>query len=216
MESITVASDNEIYDSRDNSNAIIEKSSNTLIVGCRNTVIPGTVTYIGQGAFSYRSGLASITIPNSVITIGDGAFLRCEDLISVVIPNSVTNIGYNAFRDCFSLKNITSFAVTPPACSSYVFYNVDKQACTLNVPEESVDLYKASDEWKDFYNIVGFTSGIDNAGINAAPEIVVRDGAIYVDGCPVGTAVEVYDATGKCVCSAVGDTLLPDFPTVYI
>ena len=113
------------------------------------------------------------------------------------------------------MKNITSFAVTPPACSSNVFYYVDTRACTLKVPEESVDLYKSAYVWKDFY-IVGFTSGIDNAGINAAPEIVVRDGAIYVDGCPVGTAVEVYDATGKCVCSAVGDTLLPDFPTVYI
>ena len=41
----------------------------------------------------------------------------------------------------------------------------------------------------------------------AAPEIVVRDGAIYVDGCPAGTVVEVYDANGKCVRSAVGDTV---------
>ena len=71
------------------------------------------------------------------------------------------------------------------------------------MPEESVDLYKSASVWKDFYNIVGFTSGIDNAGINAAPEIVVRDGAIYVDGCPAGTVVEVYDANGKCVRSAV-------------
>ena len=71
------------------------------------------------------------------------------------------------------------------------------------MPEDSVDLYKSASVWKDFYNIVGFTSGIDNAGINAAPEIVVRDGAIYVDGCPAGTVVEVYDANGKCVRSAV-------------
>ena len=77
----------------------------------------------------------------------------------------------------------------------------------MKVPEESVDLYKAANEWKDFYNIIGFTSGIDNAGINASPEIYVMDGAIYVDGCPVGTAVEVYDANGKCVRSAVGGTV---------
>ena len=119
----------------------------------------------------------------------------------------MTSIGEYAFAFCSSLKNITSFAVTPPACSPRVFYNVETQACTLNVPEESVDLYKAASVWKDFYNIVGFTSGIDNAGINAAPEIVVRDGAIYVDGCPAGTVVEVYDANGKCVRSAVGDTV---------
>ncbi|MGN1262966.1 MAG: hypothetical protein ACI4TW_02925, partial [Prevotella sp.] len=95
-------------------------------------------------------------------------------------------------------KNITSLAVTPPVCETDVFYYVDKQACTLNVPNESVDLYKATDEWKAFYNIVGIASGIDNAAIDAAPEIFVRDGAIYVDGCQ-STAVEVYDANGKCV-----------------
>ncbi len=120
----------------------------------------------------------------------------------------MTSIGEYAFAFCSSLEDIISFAVTPPACSSYVFYNynVDTQACTLKVPEESVDLYKSAYVWKDFY-IVGFTSGIDNAGINAAPEIVVRDGAIYVDGCPVGTVLEVYDANGKCVRSAVGGTV---------
>ena len=135
-------------------------------------------------------------------SIGEYAFSHCSGLTSVTIPNSVTRIGGGAFYGCSSLEDITSFAVKPPVCSSYVFDEVDTQACTLKVPEESVDLYKAACEWKDFY-IVGFTSGIDNVGINAAPEIYVKDGAIYVDGCPVGTAVEVYDANGKCVRSAV-------------
>ena len=128
-------------------------------------------------------------------------------MISVIIPNSVTSIGVGAFLGCSSLKNITSFAVTPPACYYRAFYDVDTQACILKVPEESVDLYKAADEWNDFYNIVGFTSGIDNARINASPEICVKDGAIYVDGCPAGTVVEVYDANGMCVRSAVSDTV---------
>ena len=188
LESISVASDNEIYDSRDDSNAIIEKSNNTLIAGCKNTIIPNSVTSIGTGAFFGCSGLTSITIPNSVTSIGEYAFSECsgltsvtigksvtsigeyafcacEGLISVIIPNSVTSIGEYAFGVCSSLKNITSFAVTPPACSSYVFSYVDTQTCTLKVPKESVDLYKSADVWKDFYHIVGFTSGIDNAGI---------------------------------------------------
>ena len=116
----------------------------------------------------------------------------------------MTSIGAGSFQSCSSLKDITSFAVTPPACSSNVFSNFN---CTLKVPEESVDLYKSADGWKHLRHIVGFTSGIDNAGINASPEIYVMDGAIYVDGCPAGTVVEVYDANGKCVRSAVGDTV---------
>ena len=104
---ITVASDNPKYDSRDNCNAIIETSSNTLITGCQNTVIPNTVTTIDNFAFSSCSLLTSIDIPNSVITIGTSAFSYCSSLTSVGIPNSVTAIGNRAFNGCPSLVNIT-------------------------------------------------------------------------------------------------------------
>ena len=69
LESIIVDSGNTNYDSRDNCNAIIETGSNTLLYGCNNSVIPNSVTSIGDGAFSGRSGLTSVTIPNSVTTI---------------------------------------------------------------------------------------------------------------------------------------------------
>ncbi|MGN1262689.1 MAG: hypothetical protein ACI4TW_01530, partial [Prevotella sp.] len=98
----------------------------------------------------------------------------------------------------------------PPECQTSVFTGVDKQECTLNVPEESVELYKAADVWKDFYNIVGITSGIDNAANYSAPEIFVRDGAIYIDGCHE-TTVEVYDANGKCV-SRTANSVISGLP----
>ncbi|MBQ6209968.1 MAG: leucine-rich repeat protein, partial [Prevotella sp.] len=72
-----------MYDSRNNCNAIIETSTNTLISGCKNTSIPNSVTTIGDGAFHGCSGLTSITIPNSVTTIGDGAFHGCSGLTSI-------------------------------------------------------------------------------------------------------------------------------------
>ncbi|MDE5788185.1 MAG: leucine-rich repeat domain-containing protein [Bacteroidaceae bacterium] len=66
LERIVVAAANSVYDSRDNSNAIIETSSNKLISGCKNTVIPNSVKKIGEWAFCGCRGLTSITIPNSV------------------------------------------------------------------------------------------------------------------------------------------------------
>ena len=105
LTSIKVESGNPQYDSRDNCNAIIETSSYTLIFGCKNTVIPNSVTSIGDDAFRYCSGLTSITIPNSVTSIGDGAFSGCSGLTSITIPNSVTSIGENAFSGTGWYKN---------------------------------------------------------------------------------------------------------------
>ena len=107
LESIIVESGNTIYDSRDNCNAIIATSTNTLITGCKNTTIPNSVTSIGKWAFFGCSGLKSITIPNSVTSIGDDAFFNCTGLTSVTIPNSVTSIGNSAFRGCCGLTNVT-------------------------------------------------------------------------------------------------------------
>ena len=83
LTSINVEAGNVVYDSRDNCNAIIEKETNTLIQGCKNTKIPSSVTEIGRYAF-------------------DG----CSGLTSIEIPSSVTSIGNYAFRDCIGLKDV--------------------------------------------------------------------------------------------------------------
>jgi len=130
LTSITVDPNNKKYDSRDNCNAIIETATNTLIAGCKNTIIPNsvtsiemcafegcknltsinipeTVTYIGAGAFKDCTKLTSITIPNSVTTIGEYTFCDCSKLTSVTIPNSVTSIEASAFEGCKNLTSIT-------------------------------------------------------------------------------------------------------------
>ena len=106
LTSIVVKSGNPRYDSRNNCNAIIETADNTLIVGCKNTIIPNSVTSIGGWAFSYCWGLTSINIPNSVTAIGAGAFEGCDGLTSVDISNSVTSIGRYAFLNCWNLTSI--------------------------------------------------------------------------------------------------------------
>ncbi len=107
MTSIIVDSGNPKYDSRNNCNAIIETASNTLLEGCKSTIIPNTVTAIGKNAFEYCFGMTSIDIPNSVVSIGDFAFFKCSDLTSVIIPNSVTFIGKRLFGMCYDLRSIS-------------------------------------------------------------------------------------------------------------
>ena len=106
LTSVVVEEGNTKYDSRDNCNAIIETSTNTLIAGCKNTTIPSSVTSIGDYAFCGCNGLTSITIPNSVTSIGASAFFRCSGLTSMSFPNSVTSIGDYAFSECCGLVSI--------------------------------------------------------------------------------------------------------------
>ena len=77
LTSIVVATNNPVYDSREDCNAIVETATNTLIAGCKDTFIPNSVTSIGDYAFYGCSGLTSIEIPNSVTSIGRGAFDNC-------------------------------------------------------------------------------------------------------------------------------------------
>ena len=106
LESIIVESGCQKYDSRDNCNAIIETSTDVLLYGCMNTIIPNNVVSIGEGAFCGCSNLKNILIPNSVTSIGAIAFAGCSNLSSIKIPNSVTSIGGEAFSGCKKLISV--------------------------------------------------------------------------------------------------------------
>ena len=87
LESIVVEEGNPVYHSA--GNCLIETQSKTLLLGCKNSIIPddGSVTSIGSMAFKGHSGLESIVIPESVISIGSNAFSDCTALKSVVFEN---------------------------------------------------------------------------------------------------------------------------------
>ena len=129
LESLTVDTNNTVYDSRNNCNAIIETASNTLIAGCKNTVIPNDVTTVGEDAFSGCTSLTSVTIPDSVMTIGNSAFEDCTSLESVTIPDSVTTIGDFAFCGCTSLASVTiPDSVTSIGFEAFGYLNYDSKA----------------------------------------------------------------------------------------
>lgn len=144
IEAIVVESGNPNYDSRENCNAIIEKSTNTLVFGCKNSFIPNSVIEIGSGAFYYCTDLKSVIIPNSVTNIKSSSFERCEGLTgNIIIPSSVTNIG-TAFIGCVNLSGIIICSLTPPRLGEMCFYNTSIQ---IYVPFESLDLYLSAPVW---------------------------------------------------------------------
>ena len=103
----------------------------------------------------------SYTIPSSVTTIGTYAFSSCSGYTSMTIPTSVTSIGTYAFANCTGLTSITVIGSVPLklASSPNVFYNVNKNNCTLNVPYGAKVLYAASNQWQDFITITEAAAG---------------------------------------------------------
>ena len=101
LEKIMVESGNSRYDSRDNCNSIIDTETNTLIAGCKNSVIPNSVARIDGLAFCGCSGLTELTLPNSVKSIGDGAFADCSGLEKITVESG--NSCYDSRDNCNSI-----------------------------------------------------------------------------------------------------------------
>ena len=95
LSSITVASGNEVYDSRGGCNAVIEKNTNKLVAGCRASIIPNDVITIGERSFD-GIPVESIVIPDNVKTIENGAFDRFYGR-DIVIGAGVESIHPHAF-----------------------------------------------------------------------------------------------------------------------
>ncbi|MGM9804279.1 MAG: leucine-rich repeat domain-containing protein [Muribaculaceae bacterium] len=215
VESIKVDSENTVYDSRDNCNAIIVSETNELFLGSSKTVIPSSVNAIIFPGFSYNSGLTSIVIPgtikkigdlvfrdssleeiqleNGVTTLGDGALFACTSLTSVCLPASVTYIGRMAFGFGRALQYLRCDAVTPPTLGDYVFNMVNTYNCELQVPDESVEAYKAASQWCDFVNITEVEKICNDDNV-----IVVENGRIVNNS---NANIEVYNISGVKVYS---------------
>ena len=184
LTSIVVDEGNSVYDSRNNCNAIIETATNTLHSGCQTTVIPNSVTSIGDGAFAECDVWTSVTIPNGVTSIGNNAFRGCSSLTSVTIPNSVKSIGSYAFRDCSKLLDVYCYAENVPSTESRAFEYSPIANATLHVPAASIDSYKATEPWSGFGTITSISG-----------TVTLTDGEEFENNIEQGVATLTYTRT---------------------
>ena len=152
--SIAVAADNAVFDSRNDCNAIIDTETNTLLLGCKATVIPDDVTSIGQCSFADCKGLTSIVIPATVRNVGGSTFSGCRDLQSVTFLTTTTDLGTRLFWNCTSLKTMKVGWNRPPSIGDDMFRNAPLKDCTLYVPKGTGIMYMSAPVWINFGNII--------------------------------------------------------------
>lgn len=170
LNKIVVDKNNPIYDSRDNCNAIIETSTNKLIMASNSTTtIPSSVTSLGNYAFSHCQ-IDVITIPSGITSLGNGTFFasaiskitfeensqvtkipnncfsNCKNLSEFIIPNHITELGANilGYTNC---QKIICESTTPPTYHISTFSGLPETG-TLYVPKGSD--YSA---WLDDYGL---------------------------------------------------------------
>lgn len=117
----------------------------------KTLIIPHNVERIAEGAF-VQCAIDSIIIHGQITKLEMNTFEYCQTLTYIDLPNSLKYIDDYPFQGCYSLQKIISRAPNPPRCSYYAFdYTAD--TIILEVPEESVSLYKEANVWENFYCI---------------------------------------------------------------
>ena len=199
LEELTVDSDNPIYDSRNNCNGIIETSTNTLLLGCKSTVIPDDVTSIGAHAFE-GSGITSISIPGSVSSFGEDAFANCADLTQV----HINDIASWCAVDFANLKS-SPLHSTYDKRSTFFNYRTENVVRTEDTYFKEMHLYVGDQEVTDLVipdNVneikayaFAFARSIKSVCIPSSVTTIGRDAFLCLDNC---TSVDIDDIASWC------------------
>ncbi len=133
-------------------------------------VIPESCLSIRGGAFSGNQ-ISKLTLPSRLEYIEGGAFQGVGPITEITIPKFVDRIGGRAFASNDYLQTVICLNPEPPTLEANdVFEGVYYDKCVLQVPEQSVELYRNTAGWNQFKNITAYRELAFNV-----PDIVTMD-----------------------------------------
>ncbi|MCM1296061.1 MAG: leucine-rich repeat protein [Muribaculaceae bacterium] len=143
-----------------------------------------------KGSFS-ETLIEKLIIGDNIEIINDKASIGCQHLKYVSIGKNVSHIGAEAFSGCPLIETVVCMAKEPPTLDDSAFNNVDYTHCVVEVPEESIELYRNASGWRTFRSItphheLSFSTSVLNClNKESTRELTVRaDGPWEVVECP--------------------------------
>ena len=164
---------------------LISKAKEAEVTGYQNGSYSGSIEIpesVTRDGVEYR-----------VTSIGDKAFYWCSGLASITIPNSVTSIGEQAFANCDELTDVYCLAEKLSKDNSWgyeglythpdAFKNSYPQVMTLHVPASSIEAYRSMEPWSQFKTFVTIEDGdIPTPPEPPTPQKCATPEINYVDG----------------------------------
>ena len=139
----------------------------------RSVTITDRETEISENEFYGCTNLKEVKIGDGVTTIANRAFSGCSSLDSFSFGSAVQTIGQEAFSDCAAMTKLISKAATPPTCGTQALDDINKWTCKLYVPANSLSLYQAAPQWKEFFFIEEATGIKGITGDNTSSKATV-------------------------------------------
>ena len=157
--------------------------SGCAFLGCTNlrqVTIEGDLLGLGGCVFTGCTSLQEIALPRRLERIDTLALYCCASLTSLVLPHRIRTVCQGALEHLPSMRHLYCFASEPPVAEQGAFAFRDQQHCTLHVPRETLQQYKQSPVWKDFYRIV-VLSDAEYAAQNYRKGDINDDGKVDAD-----------------------------------
>ena len=199
----------------------------------QNVSVPSQIKSLDQGTFFYSKSLSRIELPRTLSYLPDYMLAGCDNIngtsfmtqnlgsigdyaiynqsqhTSIGIPFRVYYIGTQAMAGMTGLQEITSEPLAVPELGDDVWAGINKSEVNLYVNEQSLNNYKAAEQWMDF--IIGkahLRGDINSDGfVNTAD--AVAECQYLVDGYTQGIDVGVTDVSGD------GEENVADVVSIY-
>jgi hypothetical protein len=195
--------------------------------------LPAHVKRLDEGTFFYTKRLTNLQLPKTLTYLPDYMLAGCERIKgapfmtqdlgnigdfaiynqsqheSITVPYQVYYIGSQAMAGMIGLNEITSEPLQVPELGENVWLGINQSNVKLNVNSESLNDYKAAEQWMDFLvDVAQLRGDINNDGFVNTLDATCEQRYVF-DGDAQGIDTNRTDVNGD------GEVNVGDIVSIY-